>query len=61
MEFCTILLEEHLQVAIEILEVGICSSFKSQKLTRVVQQCLNVVIVLAREDAELTFMFVKHD
>jgi hypothetical protein len=26
-EFYTILLEEHLQVALEVLEMGICSSF----------------------------------
>jgi hypothetical protein len=36
-EFCAILLEEHLQVALEMLEVGICSSLQSPKLTRVVQ------------------------
>jgi hypothetical protein len=35
-EFYTILCEEH-QVALEMLEVGICSSLKSPKLTTVVQ------------------------
>jgi hypothetical protein len=32
-EFYTILLEEHLQVDSEMLEVGICSSFYPPKLT----------------------------
>jgi hypothetical protein len=32
----TILLDEHLQVALEMLEVGICSSCLSPKLTTVV-------------------------
>jgi hypothetical protein len=36
-EFFTIFLEEHLQVALEVLEVGICPSLLSPKLTRVVQ------------------------
>jgi hypothetical protein len=36
-EFYTILLEEHLQVAVEMLQVGICSSLQSPKLIRVVQ------------------------
>jgi hypothetical protein len=36
-EFHTNLLVEHVQVALEILEVRICSSFYSPKLTRVVQ------------------------
>jgi hypothetical protein len=36
-EFYTTLLEEHLQVALEMLEVGICSSLQSPKLTTVVQ------------------------
>jgi hypothetical protein len=35
-KFYTILHEEHLQVALEMLEVGICSSLQSQKLSRVV-------------------------
>jgi hypothetical protein len=35
-EFCTILHEEHFQVALKMLEVGICSSLSSPKLTRVV-------------------------
>jgi hypothetical protein len=49
--FYTILLEEHLQIALEMLEVGNCSSAWSPKLTRVVQGRLNLVIVLPREDA----------
>jgi hypothetical protein len=36
-EFYTILLEESLQVALEMLEAGICSSLTSPKVTRVVQ------------------------
>jgi hypothetical protein len=36
-EFYTILIEEHLKVALEILEVGTYSSRLSPKLTRVVQ------------------------
>jgi hypothetical protein len=40
--------EEHHQIALDMLEVGICSS-----LTRVVQWLSNVVIVLAREDGEV--------
>jgi hypothetical protein len=47
-EFYTILLEKHLQVALDMLEVGICSS-----LTREVQWRSNVVIMLAKEDAEV--------
>jgi hypothetical protein len=35
-EFYTILLEEHFKVALELLEVGICVSLYSPKLTRVV-------------------------
>jgi hypothetical protein len=35
MEFYTILLQEHLQVASEMLEVGICFSLWPPKLTRV--------------------------
>jgi hypothetical protein len=36
-----------------ILEVGICSPLESPKLTRVVQWCSNVMIVLARKDFEV--------
>jgi hypothetical protein len=36
-EFYAILLEEHFQVALEMLEVGIYSSHQSPKLTIVVQ------------------------
>jgi hypothetical protein len=36
-EFYTILLEEYLEIALVILEVGICSPLESPKLTRVVQ------------------------
>jgi hypothetical protein len=36
-EFYTILLEEHLQVALEMLEVGMYSSLQSPKPTRVVK------------------------
>jgi hypothetical protein len=36
-----------------MLEVGLCSSLYSQNLTRVVQWCSNLVIVLAREGAEV--------
>jgi hypothetical protein len=36
-EFYTILLEEHLQVALEMLEVGTSSPLSSPKLTKVVQ------------------------
>jgi hypothetical protein len=36
-EFYTILLEEHLQIALEMLEVGIYRSLQSPKLTTVVQ------------------------
>jgi hypothetical protein len=36
-----------------MLEVGICSSLWSPKLTRVVQWCSNLVIVLVREDVEV--------
>jgi hypothetical protein len=35
--FYTILLKEHLQVALGMVEVGNCSSLQSPKLTRVVQ------------------------
>jgi hypothetical protein len=52
-EFYTILLEERLVVALEILKAGICSSLKSPNLTRVVQRCSDLVIVLAREDVEV--------
>jgi hypothetical protein len=54
-EFYTILLEEYLQVALETLEVGICSSLWSPKLTTVFQWCSHVVSVtlLAREDVEV--------
>jgi hypothetical protein len=52
-EFYTILLEGRVQVAVEMLEVVICSSLQSPKLTRVVQLCSKVVIVLARESAEV--------
>jgi hypothetical protein len=36
-EFYTIFLEEHLQVALEMLEVGICSSLYTPKVTGMVQ------------------------
>jgi hypothetical protein len=36
-EFYTILLEEQLQVALEMLEVRICFSIWSPKLTRMIQ------------------------
>jgi hypothetical protein len=52
-EFCTILLGEHLKVALEMLEMGMCSSFWSPKQTRVVQCCSNLMIVLAVEDVEV--------
>jgi hypothetical protein len=52
-KFYTILLEEHLQVALEMLEVGICSSLKSLKLTTLDQLYLDLVTVLAREDIEV--------
>jgi hypothetical protein len=35
--FYTILLEEHVQVALEMLEVGICFSLQSPKVIKVVQ------------------------
>jgi hypothetical protein len=50
---CTILLEEHLQIASEMLEVGTCSPVQSPKLTTVVQYCSAVVTVLSREDGEV--------
>jgi hypothetical protein len=53
LEFYTIILEDLLQVALEMLEVGICSSLQSPQLTGVVQWCSNLVTVLAREDAEV--------
>jgi hypothetical protein len=52
-EFCTILPEHHLQVALEMLAVGICSSLKSPKLTRMVQWCSNLVIMRARKYVEI--------
>jgi hypothetical protein len=52
-ELYTILLEEYLQFALDILEVGIYYSLYSPKLTTVVQLYLNVVIMLAREDVEV--------
>jgi hypothetical protein len=54
-EFYTILLEEHLHVALEMLELGTSSSLQSPKLTRVVQRCSHLVTALAREDAEVHF------
>jgi hypothetical protein len=48
-EFITILVEEQLQVALEMLEVGICSSLQSPNLTRLVQYCSNLVTVLRSE------------
>jgi hypothetical protein len=48
-EFDSILLEEHPQVALEILDVGICSSLQSPKLTSVVI----LVIMLTWKDAEV--------
>jgi hypothetical protein len=36
-EFYTILFEEHLQAALEMLEMGLHSSLSSPKLTRMVQ------------------------
>jgi hypothetical protein len=36
-EFYTVLFEEHLQVALEMLAVGICSSMQYLKLIRVVK------------------------
>jgi hypothetical protein len=36
-EFYTILLVEHLQVALEMLEVEMCSSLQSPKVNRIVQ------------------------
>jgi hypothetical protein len=51
--FYTTVLEEHLQVALEMLEVGISFSLYSRKLTVVVQRCSHLVIVLAREDVEV--------
>jgi hypothetical protein len=47
------ILEEHLQVSLQMLEMGNCSSLLFPKLTRVVQQCSDLVIVLTREDAEV--------
>jgi hypothetical protein len=52
-EFYTILLVEHLQVVVEMLNMGISSSLPSPKLTRVVQRCSNVLIVLDSEDVEV--------
>jgi hypothetical protein len=49
-EFYTILLKE---VALEMLKMGICSSLQSRELTRVVQWSSYLVILLAREDAEV--------
>jgi hypothetical protein len=58
-EFHAILLEEHLKVTLEMLEVGICYSFWSPKLTRVVQCCSNLVIVVTRNMLKFTFMLFK--
>jgi hypothetical protein len=52
-EFDTVLLEEHIQITSEMLEVVICSALQSPKLTRVVQWYSDLVIVLAREDDEV--------
>jgi hypothetical protein len=52
-EFYTILLEKHLQVALEMFDMKISSSFLSPKLTRMVQWCSNMTTVLAREYVEV--------
>jgi hypothetical protein len=52
-EFHIIFLEEHLQDALEMLEVGICSSLYSPKLTGVIHSCSYVVTVLVRYDVEV--------
>jgi hypothetical protein len=51
-ELYTIVLGEHFQIALGMLLVGICSSHWSPKLTRVVQWCLNVVIVPVMENVD---------
>jgi hypothetical protein len=51
-EFHTTHLEGHLQVALQILEAGICSSLLSTKLTTVVH-CSNVMTVPAMEATEI--------
>jgi hypothetical protein len=48
-EFYTILLEERLQVVLKVLQVGICSSLQSPKLTNAVQWCSNIENVLEKE------------
>jgi hypothetical protein len=58
-EFYTTLLEEHLKVALEMLEVATCSSLQSPKLTRVVQWCSNVVIWWPRRMPKFAFMLFK--
>jgi hypothetical protein len=52
-EFYTILLEELLQVALETLEVEICSSLEPTKLTRVVKWYSNLVTGICRDDVEV--------
>jgi hypothetical protein len=49
-EFYTIFLEGHLQITLEMLEVGIRFSYSPIKLARVVQLCSNLVILLVRVD-----------
>jgi hypothetical protein len=52
-KFYTILLQEYLLIALEMLEVEISSSLSSPILTRVVQWFSNLVTVLAREDVKI--------
>jgi hypothetical protein len=47
-ESYSILLEEHLRLALEMLQMTICSSLQSPKLVKVVQGCSDMVTVLAR-------------
>jgi hypothetical protein len=50
MEFYSIFLEKHIQVALKMFDMGIVSSF-FPKLTRVFQRSSSKVIVLARKEA----------
>jgi hypothetical protein len=52
-KFYAVVLQEHVQVALEILEVLICSSTKSPKIVHCGPLLSNVVVLLAKENAEV--------
>ena len=52
-QYCATVHEEHLPVAWEMLEEGLCWSLYSLKLTTAIRWCLCLTIVLAREDTEV--------